>query len=98
MPRKARQFPLRRHYSPDLKRRVIYQAFTLCKKSTDIAIDLDMPLRVVQRVKLTWMQLGRVCRSREFIGRHSLLSPEQTRVCEYCIGRSLLLNLYTSSC
>ena len=80
MPRKKPEVPLRRHYSTDLKQRVIYQAFTLGKKSTEIAIDLDMPVRVVQRVKQTWMQIGRVRRSREFIGRHPLLSPEQTKV------------------
>ena len=77
---KKPEVPLRRHYSTDLKQRVIYQAFTLGKKSTEIAVDLDMPVRVVQRVKQTWMQIGRVCHSREFIGRHPLLSPEQTKV------------------
>ncbi len=81
MPRKKREIPLRRRYTTDLKQRVIYQAFTLGKKSTEIAIDLDMPVRVVQRVRQTWMQTGRVCRSQEFIGRHPLLSPEQTKVC-----------------
>jgi hypothetical protein len=50
------------------------------KKSTEIAIDLDMPVRVVQRVKQTWLQIGQVCRSRDHIGRHPLLSPEQTKV------------------
>jgi transposase-like protein len=83
MPRKKREIPLRRHYSDDLKTRVIYQAFTLGKKSTEIAIDLEMPLRVVQRVKHTWMQTGRVSRSRTFMGRHPLLSPEQSKVLFY---------------
>ena len=78
MPRKKSENPLRRRYTTDLKQQVIYQAFTLGKKS--IAIDLDMPVRVVQRVKQTWMRTGRVCRSQEFIGRHPLLSPEQTKV------------------
>ncbi|KAH9012103.1 hypothetical protein EDB84DRAFT_1278781, partial [Lactarius hengduanensis] len=49
------------------------------KTSTEISIDLDVPLRVVQRVKQTWNHIGRVCRSREFMGRHPLLSPEQTQ-------------------
>ncbi|KAH9036652.1 hypothetical protein EDB85DRAFT_2143001 [Lactarius pseudohatsudake] len=44
-----------------------------------ISIDLDVPLRVVQWVKQTWNHIGRVCRSREFMGRHPLLSPEQTQ-------------------
>jgi hypothetical protein len=80
MPRKKPSIPLRRRYTADLKQRVVYQAFTLGKKSTEIAIDLDIPVRVVQRVKHTWMQIGRVCRSQESIGRHPLLSPEQTKV------------------
>ena len=62
MPRKKREIPLRRHYSTDLKERVIYQAFTLGKKSTEIAIDLEMPLRVVQRVKHTWTRTGLLSR------------------------------------
>ena len=80
MPRKQPAVPIRRHYSRDLKQRVIYSAYTLHKKSTEIAIDLDMPLRVVQRVKKTWNEIGEVCRDRRFIGRHPLLSPDQTRV------------------
>jgi len=80
MPRKQPAVPIRRHYSRDLKQRVIYSAFTLHKKSTEIAIDLDMPLRVVQRVKKTWNEIGEVCHDRRFIGRlgHPLLSPDQT--------------------
>ncbi len=80
MPRKKSEIPLRRRYSDDLKQRVIYQAFTLGKKSTEIAIDLEIPLRVVQHVKHTWMQTGRVSRPQEFMGRHPLLSPDQTKV------------------
>ena len=80
MPRKRREIPIRKHYSEDLKRRVIYQAFTLAKKSTEIAIDLDMPVRVVQRVKRTWMKIGHVCRTRQFLGRHPLLSPNEVVV------------------
>ena len=71
----------RRQYSIDLKQRVIYQAYTLGKTPTEIAIDLDIPLRVVQRVKQTWNQIGRVCHSKWINGRHLLLSPEQTQVC-----------------
>jgi hypothetical protein len=61
MGRKARPVPLWQQYSKDLKQRVIYQAFTLGKTSTEIAIDLDMPVRVVQRVKKTWAEIGEVC-------------------------------------
>jgi hypothetical protein len=59
--------------------RVIYQAFTLHKTSTLIAIDLDMPVRVVQRVKKTWSEIGEVCRDRRHKGRIPILSPANTK-------------------
>ena len=58
MPRKPNPRPLRRHYSPDLRRRVIHQAFTLGESTTRIAINLAMPLRVVQRIIATWKEIG----------------------------------------
>ncbi len=89
MPRRKPTVYVRRQYSIDLKQRIIYQAYTLGKTSTEITIDLDVPLRVVQRVKQTWNHIGRVCRPREFMGRHPLLSPEQTQVCvpHYVVGK-----------
>ncbi|KAF8475260.1 hypothetical protein DFH94DRAFT_672848 [Russula ochroleuca] len=81
MPRK-RPFqvaPLRRHYSADLKQRVIHQAYTLHRRSEDITTDLDMPLRVVQRVKRTWNEIGEVCRDWQHQGRAPLLSVHETR-------------------
>lgn len=63
----------------DLKRRVIHQAYTLHKRSKDIATDLNMPLRVVQRVKKTWQEVGEVCRDRKYMGRTPLLSMGETR-------------------
>ena len=75
MPRKWQEIPIRKHYSEDLKRRVISQAVTLAKKSTEIAINLGMPVHVVQWVKLTWMEIGHVCHTWRFLGRHPLLSP-----------------------
>jgi transposase len=80
MPRKKPAIPVRRHYSADLKRRVIHQAYTLHKCSKDIATDLDMPLRVVQRVKKTWQEIGEVCHDRKYMGRTPLLSMVETRV------------------
>ncbi|KAJ7177141.1 hypothetical protein C8R46DRAFT_835951, partial [Mycena filopes] len=62
MPRKKPMNALRNHYSKDLKMRVIYQAFNLYKSSKEIAVDLNMPLRVVQRVMKTWAEIGEVCR------------------------------------
>ncbi|KAF8133505.1 hypothetical protein K438DRAFT_1538154, partial [Mycena galopus ATCC 62051] len=43
-----------------------------------IAIDLDMPLRVVQRVKKTWREIGEVCRDRKYIGCSPMMSPTHT--------------------
>jgi transposase len=83
MPRKAKVVPLRRHYSKDLKRRVIYQAYTLEKTSTEIAIDLDMPLHVVQRIKQTWNEIGEVSRERRYLGRAPMMSPQHCKVCTY---------------
>jgi transposase-like protein len=80
MPRKKPIQPARRQYSKDLKMRVIHQAFTLGKTSTQIAIDLDMPVRVVQRVKRTWAELGEVCRDRRHKGRAPMLSTGNTKV------------------
>jgi hypothetical protein len=81
MPRKRPLLPLRQQYSRDLKMRVIYQAYTLRKSSEDIAIDLNMPLRVVQRVKKTWAEIGEVCHDRRHKGRPVLLSKQNTKVC-----------------
>jgi hypothetical protein len=39
-----------------------------------------MPLRVVQRVKQTWAEIGEVCRDRRHKGRATLLSTENTKV------------------
>jgi len=80
MPRKPSLVRQRCHYSQDLKHRVIYQAHTLGKTSTAIALDLDMPLRVVQRVKRTWFEIGEVCRKGFAVGRRPLMSPAHTKV------------------
>lgn len=75
MPRKKRAVPLRQHYSRDLKRRVIYLSHTLQKTTTEIAILLDMPVRVVQRVRQVWSEIGEVCRERTHMGRAPLMTP-----------------------
>ncbi|KAJ7749453.1 hypothetical protein B0H16DRAFT_1319299 [Mycena metata] len=59
--------------------RVIYQAYTLEKPSPDIARDLNMPPRVVQRVKRTWAEIGDVCRDRRHKGRAPMLSPANSK-------------------
>ncbi|KAK7001075.1 hypothetical protein R3P38DRAFT_2415535, partial [Favolaschia claudopus] len=50
--------------------------------STEIAIDLDMPVRVVQRVKQIWHEIGDVCRDRKDQERGRLLSFDH---CEACL-------------
>ncbi|KAJ7202544.1 hypothetical protein GGX14DRAFT_330957, partial [Mycena pura] len=50
------------------------------KKPTEIAIDLDMPVRVVQRCIQTWTEIGEVCRERRYKGRPPLLSAHNTKL------------------
>ena len=80
MPCKPRSKPLRQHYTRDLKRRVIYQAEVLGYSLTKIAIELSMPLTVVQRVRRTWSEIGEVCRDRKYKGRAPLMSTEAVAV------------------
>jgi transposase-like protein len=72
--------PIHQHYSCDLKKRVVYQAFTLDKTTTQIAIDLDMPPHVVQCVLQNWRETGEVCKNRRHLGRAPLLSREAVTV------------------
>ncbi|KAJ8495206.1 hypothetical protein ONZ45_g12957 [Pleurotus djamor] len=60
MPRKRNTIPQRRRYSRDLKSRIVYQAHSLGRKTSSIAIDLDIPLRVVQRTLEVWRDHGDV--------------------------------------
>ncbi|KAJ8475422.1 hypothetical protein ONZ45_g15616 [Pleurotus djamor] len=60
MPRKPSLVPKRKRYSRDLKLRIVYQKHTLGKSTNDIAIDLDIPLRVVQRTLEKWKDVGDV--------------------------------------
>ena len=78
--RKKPIVPLRKHYSRDLKHCVVYQSEVLCMKSTEVAINLDIPLQVVQRVKRTWHEIGEVCRDRHAARRAPLLKPEHCEV------------------
>src|SRR5271170_357119 len=80
MARRKNPNPVRRHYSRDLKRRVIHQAYTLGHSSTEIAIHLDMPLRVVQRVRKVWSEIGEVCKDRTRMGRAPIMSSDSVKV------------------
>ncbi|KAJ7663361.1 hypothetical protein DFH06DRAFT_947820, partial [Mycena polygramma] len=44
--------------------------------SAEIAVLLDMPLRVIQRVRQVWNEVGEVCRQRVRSGREPLMSRE----------------------
>ena len=91
MPRKKPVVPKRRHYSRDLKQRVIYQVAVLGRTSTEISINLDIPLRVIQRVIQTWNQIGEVCRDRT-TGRAPLMQPEHCEVSNYLWSVSIIIS------
>lgn len=76
MPRKKNPSPIRKQYSRDLKKHIVYQAFTLEKTTTEISIDLDIPLRVVQRVLKCWREIGEVCKDRTRMGHAPLMKPD----------------------
>jgi transposase-like protein len=80
MARRQRQVPLRNNYSRDLKRRVIHLSQKHHKGSAEIALLLDMPLRVVQRVRQVWNEIGEVSRQRVRSGREPLMSREAVDV------------------
>ncbi|KAF8578530.1 hypothetical protein K439DRAFT_1238229, partial [Ramaria rubella] len=50
------------------------------KSHTAIAIDLNMPLHVVQRVLQTWDQIGTVVKDPKRLGRMHLMGTEQIQV------------------
>ena len=81
-PRDSLMSGTRRQYSRDLKDVVVYQANTLNKSTTAIAKDLNMPLRVVQRVLKIWNEIGEAvdvsCRAKG--KRGSLLNGKATEV------------------
>ena len=49
-----------RHYSKDVKELVIYQWLTLGRSTTEIAMDLNMSLRVVQCILKLYEEIGEV--------------------------------------
>ncbi|KAJ7586941.1 hypothetical protein C8J56DRAFT_787260 [Mycena floridula] len=71
---------MRHHYSRDLKRRVVYQSNILGYSTTQICQNLDMPLRVVQRVLQVYNEIGEVCRDRKRLGRSPLMTEEAARM------------------
>jgi hypothetical protein len=61
--------------------------------STEIAIMLDMPLRVVQRVRQVWNEIGEVSRQRTRSGRAPLMSRDSVDVRNNTTDDSYLKNL-----
>jgi hypothetical protein len=59
--------------------------------STEIAIMLDMPLRVVQRVRQVWNEIGGVSRQRTRSGRAPLMSRDSVDVRDNTTDDSYLL-------
>ena len=67
-------------YSKDVKKPVIYQSSVLDMSTTDIAVNLDMLVRVVQRVLQTWDEIGAVVREPKTLGGACLMTTEQVQV------------------
>ena len=70
----------RRCYSKDVKKLVIYQSNVLNMSTTDIAVNLDMPVHVVQRVLQTLDKIRAVVRELKTLGRACLMTTEQVQV------------------
>ena len=67
-------------YSKDVKKLVIYQLNVLNMLTTDIAVNLDMLVHVIQRVLQTWDEIGAVIREPKTLGRAHLMTTEQVQV------------------
>lgn len=93
MPRRKPLIRSRQRYSSDLKRRVVYQAYTLKMETKDIAKSLDMPQRVVQRVLKCWREIGDVCQDPGRAGRALLMSPKSVDVRYFSLHVCKLINL-----
>lgn len=77
----------RRKYSKDIKEVVIYQSQTLERSTTQIAKDLNIPLRVVQRILSVWREFGQVVRTpdpSQVRGRPRLLTRAAIDVSYFC--------------
>ena len=69
-----------RRYSKDVKKLVIYQSNVLNMSTTDIAVNLDMLVHVMQWVLQTWDEIGAVVRELKTLGRARLMTTEQVQV------------------
>lgn len=62
---------VRKQYPEALKDRVVHQCYNLNRKTSSIAIDLNIPLRVCQRILQTYHETGQTVRPRK--SRHGCL-------------------------
>jgi transposase len=69
----------RRHYSRDLKERVVYQRYTLGLTTTEISKNLDMSLHVVQCVLKLWDEIGSAVKDPKTYGRQGRACLLDTR-------------------
>lgn len=76
---------LRRHYSRDLRQRIIYQHTTLRMSTSQIATTLDMPRRVVQRTLQVWREVGDVVRNPRILNRAALMDPQHVGVSDHLL-------------
>ena len=67
-------------FSKNVKKLVIYQSNVLGMSTTDIAVNLDMPVCVVQWVLQTWDEIGAVAREPKTLGWARLMTTEQVQV------------------
>ena len=81
MPWKYNLSPVWLQYSWDLKKWVVYQPFMLMKSTTEIAINLDMPVCVVQCIWTNWQEIGDVCKDQTHLGRAPLMSQSSGKTC-----------------
>ena len=82
----------RRHYSSDLKERIVYQRFSLSRKPSEIAVELDIPLGVAQRTLQLWNEIGVVARDPKGYarqGRPTVLNHVACNVSGSCLFHSI---------
>ena len=81
--------PQRRHYSKDLKDRVVYQYCEMDYTTTEIAKNLNMSLRVVQRTLCIWKEIGETIKDPKAYARQGRSWTMDTGSIEVCISHKL---------
>ena len=76
--------PHHQHYCKDLQAHIIHQKFKLFKRTTHIAIDLDMPLHVVQRTIKLWYEVGDVIAAPKNLSQAPIMSSTHSSTVRTC--------------